>query len=261
MKKKLLITIVTLTLAVSAFAQQYTSETEFEYGWDKNVEHGIVITKYVGSQKEVRVPPTIEKLNVTSISGGAFRYNRNITSVTIPNGVTSIADGNLIGGAFQNCTSLASVTIPNSVKSIGSRAFSGCTSLTSVTIPNSITSIGDYAFSGCTSLAKVTIGSGVTYIGRDAFNGCTSLESITIPKSVTSIGVTVFKGCTNLISVTFQGTISDKYFGVSGEGKTSFEGSTVDQFPGDLPVKYLDLKNGGPGTYTRFANGKEWRKR
>ena len=41
------------------------------------------------------------------------------------------------------CTSLTSVTIPNSVTSIGDEAFHDCTSLTSVTIPNSVTSIGD----------------------------------------------------------------------------------------------------------------------
>ncbi|MEE1000816.1 MAG: leucine-rich repeat protein, partial [Bacteroidales bacterium] len=45
--------------------------------------------------------------------------------------------------------SLTSVTIPNSVTSIGNYTFSGCYDLTSVTIPNSVTSIGGSAFSGC----------------------------------------------------------------------------------------------------------------
>ena len=43
--------------------------------------------------------------------------------------------------AFANNTTLTSVTIPNSVTSIGGGAFVGCTSLTSITIPNSVTSI------------------------------------------------------------------------------------------------------------------------
>jgi hypothetical protein len=60
--------------------------------------------------------------------------------------------------AFAYCTSLTSVTIPNSVTSIGCEAFDCCTSLTSVTIPNSVTRIGYGAFLGCETLTSVTIG-------------------------------------------------------------------------------------------------------
>jgi len=73
---------------------------------------------------------------------------------------------------------LTSVTIPNSVTSIGENAFTGCEGLTSVTIPNSVTSIGDYAFSGCEGLTSVTIGNSVSSIGDDAFFDCTGLTSI-----------------------------------------------------------------------------------
>ena len=41
---------------------------------------------------------------------------------------------------------MTSITIPNSVTSIGEVAFNGCTSLTSITIPDSVTSIGYDAF-------------------------------------------------------------------------------------------------------------------
>ena len=117
----------------------------------------------------------------------------NLTSVTIPNSVTSIGDS-----AFSGCTGLTSVTIPNSVTSIGVSAFLGCTGLTSVTIPNSVTSIGDYAFSECTGLTNVTIPNSVTSIGGYAFSECTGLTNVTIPNSVTSIGDNAFKGCKNL---------------------------------------------------------------
>ena len=51
--------------------------------------------------------------------------------------------------AFYWCSRLTSVTIPNSVTSIGERAFYNCSGLTSVTIPNSVTSIGKAAFRYC----------------------------------------------------------------------------------------------------------------
>ena len=98
----------------------------------------------------------------------------NISSVTIPNGVTSIGDR-----AFENCSGLTSVTIGESVTSIGSSAFSGCSSLTLLTIPNSVTSIGSSAFYSCTSLISVTIPNSVTSIGSYAFDDCKNLVSFT----------------------------------------------------------------------------------
>ena len=89
-------------------------------------------------------------------------------------GTKCIADN-----AFNGCTGLTSITIPDSVTSIGDDAFIGCDSLTSVTIGNGVTSIGDYAFYVCTGLTSITIGNGVTSIGDAAFRGCTGLTSIT----------------------------------------------------------------------------------
>ncbi len=59
--------------------------------------------------------------------------------------------------AFYNRDNLTSIAIPNSVTSIGGSAFSGCSSLTSITIPDSVTSIEEGAFSGCSSLKEITI--------------------------------------------------------------------------------------------------------
>ena len=59
---------------------------------------------------------------------------------------------------FQDCTSLTSITIPDSITTIGNYAFSGCTALTSITIPSSVTKIGANAFkdSGITSITLNT---------------------------------------------------------------------------------------------------------
>lgn len=80
--------------------------------------------------------------------------------------------------AFSYCYGLTSVTIPESVTTISTGAFNYCMNLSTVTIPNSVTSIGDGAFSTCESLTSVTIGSGVTRIGENAFGWCESLSDV-----------------------------------------------------------------------------------
>ena len=140
--------------------------------------------------------------SVTSIGSVAFS-GCHLTSMTIPNSVTSIGSS-----AFYNCFGLTSVQIPNSVKSIGYRAFSGCSALTSVTIPNSVKNIVEYTFSGCSGLTSVTIGNSVTSIGRYAFAYCSGLTSVTIGNSVTSIGNDAFWGCTGLASVVIPNSLT-----------------------------------------------------
>ena len=133
------------------------------------------------------------KVGTKVIASSAFARCGELSSVKIPDSVTSIGDS-----AFWYWTSLTSITIPDSVTSIGDYLFYGCESLTSITIPDSVTSIGSYAFDGCTRLTSVTIGDSVTYIGYSAFDGCESLTSITIPDSVTYIGGSAFDNCTSL---------------------------------------------------------------
>jgi hypothetical protein len=120
--------------------------------------------------------------SVTSIGDYAF-YNNNLTSLTIPNSVTSIGDY-----AFYN-NNLTSLTIPSSVTSIGYGAFYS-NQLTSVTIPSSVTSISNAAFAD-NQLTSVTIPTGVTSIGDWALRD-NQLTSLTIPSSVTSIGDSAF---------------------------------------------------------------------
>ena len=166
---------------------------------------------YIGSHKKLTLPSIDEVKKIfTGFSGDtyeiyeyAFCENTNITSVVIPNCVTSIGDY-----AFYYCSSLTSITIPDSVTSIGDSAFYYCSSLTSITIPNSVTSIGDSAFYYCDSLSSITIPDSVTSIGYAAFSGCSSLTSITIPDRVTSIGEYAFSGCSSLTSITIPDSVT-----------------------------------------------------
>ncbi|MBO7301672.1 MAG: leucine-rich repeat domain-containing protein, partial [Bacteroidaceae bacterium] len=104
---------------------------------------------YIGNDSKVILPENYKGKNY-EIGAEAFNYNTSITSVVIPNSVTSIGEN-----AFNNCSGLTSVVIGNSVTSIGFAAFWNSSGLTSVVIPNSVTSIESNAFYGCTELKTV----------------------------------------------------------------------------------------------------------
>ena len=180
-----------------------------------------------------------------------------VTSVNIPNGVTSIGDY-----AFDDCAYLTSITIPNSVTNIGNSVFYGCANLTSITIPDSVTSIGLDAFSACTNLASINVSeknenyssvdgiffnknitelikypaaktiaeysvpNSVTSIGYAAFVNCTNLTSITIPDSVTSIGDGAFASCANLASITIPNSVTS-IVDMAFDGCTSLASITI----------------------------------
>ncbi len=158
--------------------------------------------------------------SVTSIGSGAFFINQ-LSSITLPNSVTSIDDYAFRDNALTSVTlpnsvthigrhafrdnALIEVTIPNSVTSIGSGAFAD-NNLTEATLPNSVTRIGDYAFYS-NDLTEVTIPNSVISIGDAAFF-INQLSSITLPNSVTSIGDYAFYNNPNLDTVVSKGTDS-----------------------------------------------------
>lgn len=136
-----------------------------------------------------------------------YLNNELVTSVTIPDGVTSIPDC-----AFRYCTSLTSITIPGSVTSIGNEAFYYCSGLTSVTIGNGVTSIGSSAFKGCSGLTSVTIGNGVTSIGNYAFRNCSGLTTVnwnaTACTNAGSSNYPIFGNCSKLTTINIDDNVT-----------------------------------------------------
>ena len=218
----------------TATVTYYSSGNNYED--NKNAYSGNVI-----------IPATVnyngETYDVIGIGNDAFHYCSGLTSVTIPNSVTSIG-----GSAFAACSGLTSITIPNSVTSIGKFAFYG-SGLTSITIPNSVNYIYENPFGNCKSLISIKVKAGnaiydsrdncnalihtqtnslisgcmntiipnnVKSIENEAFHGCSSLNSIAIPNSVTWIGNSAFEYCSGLTSI----TIPD---GVTSIGNYAFE--------------------------------------
>lgn len=81
-------------------------------------------TGYTG---DIVVPATVtngdNEYAVTTIEATAFKQNKNITSMVISNGVTTLANG-----TFSGCSALKDLTIPGSVASIPNAMCMNCTS-------------------------------------------------------------------------------------------------------------------------------------
>ena len=115
----------------------------------------------------------------------SYQIGRNIRSVDIPQGVTSIGNH-----AFEECFALEEVTIPQSVTSIGLIAFGGCCKLTTLSLGENVETIGGGAFWHCSNLSEITIPENVKEIKngyseniyyRKTFEGCSHLKCIILP--------------------------------------------------------------------------------
>lgn len=135
---------------------------------------------------------------VTEIGGEAFK-NSNISSVEIPNCITSIGNK-----AFYYCVHLAEVKLPDTITNIGQDAFNACI-FSSIDIPDNAV-IGIEAFANCVNLSRLNsetegkfyLPSGTTSYQGNTFYNCKSLKMVFIPSTVTSLGYGDFAYCENL---------------------------------------------------------------
>lgn len=183
------------------------------------------------------IPATFDLHNTVAIAPYAFDGETAITSVTIPEGVTTIGYKAFWGASAEPGSSvttggLTSVTLPSTLVTVGGYAFASQPNLTSISLPNTVTTIGAYAFRHNTGLTSVNLGTGlqntvhpdtgavIPALGRWAFHNCTSLTSITIPSGVTSIEQATFFGATNLSSVSLPN-------GITNIGRYAFSGTAL----------------------------------
>ena len=190
--KKFYFLFLMLLLPLAASADAVEIEGIY-YTLDAEAKTAIVTVNpnlYTGN---IVIPETVPyedvSYDVRMIGSYAFSYCTNLTSVTIPNGVTYIGYY-----AFFVCSNLTSVTIPSSVKTIDFAAFMGCSGLSSVTIPDGVTKLGEHAFENCIGLTSITLPVSVTSIGFRSFSGCSNLSSVTASDNLTYVGSYAFDG-------------------------------------------------------------------
>ncbi|MCH5311907.1 MAG: leucine-rich repeat domain-containing protein [Prevotella sp.] len=129
-------------------------------------------------------------------SSGVFHDCKNLTSVTIGNGVEEIKKY-----TFYGCSKLSSLSLGNSLEVIGNCAFYGCAKIPYLNIPNSVRSIGERAFWQCYDLTDVSFGDGLTTIGAQAFYECSNLTNVTVGNSIQTIDENAFQYCRNIKKV------------------------------------------------------------
>lgn len=164
-----------------------------------------------------------------SIPESAFLGCRNLTDVSIPEGIKSIGqDAFAISG-------LTEVEIPETVIRINEGAFARCRSLnnisvasgnviyasqdgalmdkektalllcpggkTNYTVPGSVRTIGKNAFYMSVNIRDITLPNGLETIEGNAFKGCTGLTELVLPASLNTIGRSAFGDCSGLTSL------------------------------------------------------------
>lgn len=139
-------------------------------------ENSVEITKYNGTDSELRIPATFRRdgtaYRVTSIGRQAFYYNRNITEVILPDGVSHIGEM-----AFTGCHNLCTLILPESVTDIDRYAFTE-TGTKAMVVPDSVATLDFATFMKSGALRTLVLGKGLKSIGEVAFAGLSGLKEL-----------------------------------------------------------------------------------
>lgn len=152
---------------------------DFKY---ESTKGGLSITGYTGKSKVVKIPAKIGKKKVVKISRKAFNSNTKITSVTMPDSVTSV-DSN----SFENCKKLKKVKLSSNLSVIKNLTFKNCKSLSSINFDN-VLEIGANAFENNESLTGEITFAKIRSIERNAFTNCRNIQVVNLPDTLDILG-------------------------------------------------------------------------
>lgn len=183
---------------IAQTTQTLSSESDFKFMYSESYG-GYILQSYLGSSSTVVIPDSYNGHAIIRVHGSAFKDNKTITSVTIPNTVSTIGIS-----AFSGCSELKYVKLSSSLAAIENSAFNYCEKLTTIDLPSTVTEIGSNAFFHCSSLSYINLPNRLTSIGTSAFVGCHSLQNITLPASLQLIGWYAFSGCNSLKTATIH---------------------------------------------------------
>ena len=158
---------------------------------------------------DIVIPAVVGDYTVNKIERGAFGQNNNITSVTVPEGITQMD-----AYSFYDCSNLESVNFPEGLINIGELAFQNCPKLKEVSLPSTLQSLGKQAFENCDSIEEIYIPAALTDISNGApFGECDNLAAFSVdsdnPAFISKDGILMSKDMTKIIN--FPGKKTGSY--------------------------------------------------
>lgn len=183
----------------------------------ENGEQVAYLSNYLGKNKAVvNIPSTFDGLPVVGIGTNAFLTCENISTVNVPESITTLANyafadspvERILGmegvktigtWAFSSCPNLIEVSLPETLESLGASAFRE-SGIEEVVLPDNIPEV-NYLFYHAPNVKTVHLPTSWTAIPDSTFNGATSLEEFNWPENITRVGNNAFMGVCGIASL------------------------------------------------------------